>query len=268
MASRSAASAAIDEELSEMSGLCEMGRAYGQAAAAQASPQVSATFDSPLYLPLSARQTLRSSHLRERGMPSEAPQDLTDAVTEASSQTKSSRRGPPELTWSLAWHIRGVDATPQLAGVQRHYLASESVGKITVVRSHESALRLSRSEFSYFGQSPAGSVPTHDAVKPRLVLLLPTGDVLEFQDFSQTTKPQGLFSRQIAPGGRSTDNMAYSKQRVTEIRSRGMVKVRAPRWRRDSSLPPAGDSLAKTEKLGPSLDRTAVIRDYLPRRGS
>lgn len=129
-------------------------------------------------------------------------------------------------------------------------LAPESAGTITVVRFHEPQPRCNRSGFSGVGQAPTRSVPTHDSVKPLFVLLLPTGDVLEFQDFTQTTKPLALFSWQTAPGDRSKDVMAYSMQRITEIQPSGTAEGEAAASRRDSSRPPASDSSRRLRNWG------------------
>lgn len=58
----------------------------------------------------------------------------------------------------------------------------------------------------------------HDATAHVFRLTSPDGSLTEFHDFDQFSAPQGLFKRQISPGGQMTEVVSYSGGEVGEIR--------------------------------------------------
>jgi RHS repeat-associated protein len=83
-------------------------------------------------------------------------------------------------------------------------------GSITVVRGTTKSLWFDLSGDSYIGRYGAKSTLTHDVTNQAFILAAPTGEQWTFQDFDQTTYPQGLFQSYIAPGGQTTQVTSYT----------------------------------------------------------
>jgi hypothetical protein len=88
---------------------------------------------------------------------------------------------------------------------------------VVVVRTSHAPLWFDFNGSQYIGRYGVLESPTYDPAHNLLLVTTPLGQVTQFNDFSQTTYPQGLFKALATPGGQSMTVISYSGENIGQV---------------------------------------------------